>query len=111
MTPAGHQKLCLFALTAWTLSGAAAGIWTMGWAGVLWAVPGLIVGAIVHKALMENLPVRCPRCGFRLRIQSFEFPGIGGAPFDPPGGFVDTDRQNAAFYRCQQCGFAQISRF
>lgn len=108
MTPNQHQRLCLGAMAVWTVAGALAGVLKFGWPGLLWAIPGLLIGAIVHKAVMESLPIRCPHCAGRVEVHNF----VWTSPWGTPGRFAegspaDTDSQRTTWYQCRQCKFEQ----
>lgn len=68
MTPRQHHRLCLVAVAAWPTASSLAGVLEFGWTGLLWAVPGLVIGAILPKVVMESLPIRCPRCAGRVEV-------------------------------------------
>lgn len=107
MTPALHQKVAVASMVGCALAAVVYGIVHWSWGGLFLVVPGLLLGAIVHKLIVENLPVRCAECGGKMTIETFTF---GQAEVTPERQSLDTSSELTQ-YRCLTAGHKVQSRF
>jgi hypothetical protein len=100
MAPATHERLALALMVAICAAFASWGIACYGVSGLAALLPGLVVAGLVHKLVVENLPIRCPECAGKIIVRTFD----GDMP-------IERHEPSASFYSCRSCDYEARVRF